>query len=200
MTAQPEASPRRYRASPETRTTGEFGGRLRLLAWLALVSSIGLRGSIFAVPDTYPYGNGRYKLIAVVGVLPLARGLTLGSGTGFTDPSEVLTVVMLPPNPGWNVGTNMISDSYVDFGIPGVIVLPFLVGRFAAFTRRRLRSGKGGYTPSIVFYLFTLALLTELPRYSIDFPARILTWTALLFGVCRLLFMRERSSVARKDN
>jgi hypothetical protein len=164
------------------------------------ITTIALRASISAVPDTYPYGNGKYKLIGLAGVLPLARGLTLGSGTGFTDTSELLTAVMLPPNPGWNVGTNMISDSYVDFGIPGVIVLPFLVGRFAAFTRRRLRSGKGDYTPSVVFYLLTLALLIELPRYSIDFPVRILTWTALLFGVYRLLFMRERPSLSRKDN
>jgi hypothetical protein len=164
------------------------------------ISTIGLRASIFAVPDTYPYGNGKYKLIGFAGVLPLVRGLTLGSGTGFTDTSELLTAVMLPPNAGWNVGTDMISDSYVDFGIPGVIVLPFLVGRFAAFTRRRLRSGKGDYTPSVVFYLLTLALLTEMPRYSIDFPVRILTWTALLFGVYRLLLMRERPSLARKDN
>jgi hypothetical protein len=164
------------------------------------ISTIGLRASISAVPDTYPYGNGKYKLIGVAGVLPLARGLILGSGTGFTDTSQLLTAVMLPPNPGWNVGTNMISDSYVDFGIPGVIVLPFLVGRFAAFTRRRLRSGKGDYTPSVVFYLLTLALLIELPRYSIDFPVRILTWTALLFGIYRLLFMRERASLDRKHS
>jgi hypothetical protein len=87
-----------------------------------------------------------------------------------------------------------------NFGIPGVIVLPFLVGRFATFTRRRLRSGKGDYTPSVVFYLLTLTLLTELPRYSVDFPVWILTWTALLFGVHRLLFMRERTLLARKDN
>jgi hypothetical protein len=164
------------------------------------ITTIGLRASIFAVPGTYPYGNGKYKLIGAAGILPFARGLTLGSGTGFTDTSELLTVVMLPPNPGWNVGTNMISDSYIDFGIPGVIVLPFLVGRFAAYTRRRLRSPKGDYTPSVVFYLLTLALLTELPRYSIDFPVRILTWTALLFGVYRVLFMREGPSLARKDN
>jgi O-antigen polysaccharide polymerase Wzy len=163
------------------------------------ITTIGLRASIFAVPDTYPYGYGKYKLIGFAGVLPFARGLTLGSETGFTDTSEVLTAVMLPPNPGWNVGTNMISDSYVDFGIPGVVVLPFLVGRFAAFTRRRLRSGTGEYTPSVVFYLLTLALLTELPRYAIDFPVRILTWTALLLGAYRLLFIRERPSLAQKD-
>jgi hypothetical protein len=164
------------------------------------ITTVGLRASIFAVPDPYPYGNGKYKLIGVAGVLPFVRGLTLGSGIGFTDTSEVLTAVMLPPKPGWNVGSNMISDSYIDFGVPGVIALPFLVGSFAAFTRRRLRSGEGDYTPSVVFYLLTLALLTELPRYSIDFPVRILAWTALMFGAYRLLFMRDRPSLARKGN
>jgi hypothetical protein len=38
MTAQPEARPRRYRASPGTSTAGESSGRPRLLGWLALVS------------------------------------------------------------------------------------------------------------------------------------------------------------------
>lgn len=156
------------------------------------ITTIGLRATISAVPAVHHYGFGKYKLIGVAGILPMARGLTLPSDLEFTDTSQVLTATMLPPDAGWNVGTNVVSDSYVDFGVAGVILLLYLLGRFGCYTRMRVREAPSS-VPAIVLYLLTLALFTELPRYSVDFPIRILVWSAALFGLYRLIFGNRRA-------
>jgi hypothetical protein len=157
------------------------------------ITTITLRASIAAVPDLFDFGLGRYALLGLAGVLPFIRGIIVGDHEGFLTTSNLLTNVVLKPDSTWGVGTNIISDTYMDFGVPGVVITMFLLGLFVR-SICQWASRSPGATPTVVFYVLTLALFAELPRYGVGFPVRILAWAAVLLWGVRLLHTRDRGS------
>jgi len=160
------------------------------------ISTVTVRAGIHSVPSDIDYGYGKYKLIGILGVVPLLRGYLVGDDSGFITSADVLGYVMLGPTASWGVGTTAVSDTYLDFGTVGVVAVMFLVGLFAARVRNLVRE-RPGSTRVIVIYLTTLALFAELPRYSIDFPVRMLVWTALLLGIAEILSRAGKSSTSK---
>lgn len=150
------------------------------------ITTITLRSSLYAVPGTYDFGFGWYKLVGFAGIFPMIRGLVVGGDHPFVGTSQLFSHEMLGPTATWGVGSNIISDIYVDFGIIGVPVVMYLLGRFCEWIR-----GKAEQEPdsirAVVMYLMTLALFAELPRYTVDFPVRMIVWTAFLLWVSRLV-------------
>ncbi len=105
------------------------------------------------------------------------RGVLLQESV-FDKSSSVLTYFMLRPNASWGVGTNVLSDIYMDFGLPGVPALMTLLGMFAGWIERL-----NAIVPTlwnIVIYLVTAATMAELPRYALDFPVRGIVWTWIM--------------------
>ena len=151
------------------------------------ITTVTLRASLEAVPDHHGFSYGLYKLIGVAGIVPLIRGFVIGQGEQFTSTADILALHVLGEHATWGVGTNIISDIYIDFSIFGVPALMFLTGRFAAAITRHAMNNPGSVMP-VTLYLMTLALFAELPRYSIDFPVRFLTWTVILFALYRVFF------------
>ncbi|SEQ53601.1 oligosaccharide repeat unit polymerase [Devosia sp. YR412] len=149
-------------------------------------TTIAARASFAAVPDVFDYGYGFYKLVGFSGIFPFVRGFLLDGSQLFTTSTDVLTYVVLGPNATWSLGTNTISDIYLDFGIFGVPIAMFFVGCFVARVRRYATLNPKS-TTAIIIYLMTLALMAELPRYSLDFPVRMLAWAALLLWGYRLV-------------
>lgn len=157
------------------------------------ISTVALRASLEAVPEHIDLGYGKYKVIGIAGVVPLIRGLLVTGNAGFVSSSEVLTYVTLGPSATWSVGSNVISDIYVDLGFLGVPIIMLTLGLFAGWVRRSVVENPNS-DRAIVLYLMTLALFAEMPRYSVDFPIRLLAWTALLLGINALL---QRGSAGR---
>ena len=142
-------------------------------------STTTLRATFDIVPDKIDYGYGWYKFIGFTGFVPYIRGIVLGD-VEFSTTAHALTYFMLSPKAEWSVGTNVLSDIYFDFGLPGIPVLMIGLGLFAGCIQHRAAQQPYS-TKTITMYLVALAMLAELARYSLDFPVRAVVWTWMLF-------------------
>lgn len=158
------------------------------------ITTVTLRASLEVVPDRYDYGYGRYKVIGVAGIVPFSRGILLKNDDGYYATSKVLGAALLRPKATWGVGSNIISDIYMDFGPFGVPVLMYGLGAIASAIRRRVIRDPMS-SRHIVLYLVSASLVAELPRYTIDFPIRILVWTTVIFWSWRAV----TEGIARKS-
>lgn len=144
------------------------------------ISTISVRAALARVPEAIDYGYGLYKLIGAAGVIPFIRGMVIPPGIPHLQSSDVLNDILLGPRARWGVGSNVIADAYVDLGVLAVPILLFGVGIFVAVVQRAVTRMPRSPWRSVI-YLMTLALIAEIPRYSLDFPVRPLVWTLLLF-------------------
>ncbi|MDO6693225.1 O-antigen polysaccharide polymerase Wzy [Aliiglaciecola sp. 3_MG-2023] len=154
-------------------------------------TTISLRASISYLEKTDESFQGKFKAIGLLGVIPLVRGMIVDPNDPFTNSAEVNTTEILGANATWSVGTNIVSDSYLDFGVYGVVILLFIVGLFTKFVENGVRQNHGDLQ-YIVIYLFSLALISELPRYAFSFPIRNLVWLFLLFFIYKKFFKVTR--------
>jgi hypothetical protein len=137
------------------------------------------RAALALVPGSYPYFFGKFKIIGIAGVVPYSRGLFVSPNDPFVTSADLISVGVLGSRPTWSLGTNVISDVYVDFGAVGIPLCLFLAGLSLSYVTNRFTKS----VPSLkwsVLYLTTVALIAELPRYSFDFPIRPLVWSFLL--------------------
>jgi oligosaccharide repeat unit polymerase len=150
------------------------------------ISTVGVRAALASVPEHIDYGFGLYKLIGIGGIIPFIRGLVIPPDIPYTQSSDVLNDILLGEWASWGVGSNVIVDIYVDFGVLAVPILLFTLGLFVAFVQRAVAQLPDSPWRGVC-YLMTLALTAEIPRYSLDFPLRPLVWTLLLFWVVSLI-------------
>jgi oligosaccharide repeat unit polymerase len=162
------------------------------------ISTVGVRAALASVPEHIDYGYGLYKLIGIGGVIPFIRGLMIPPDMPYIQSSDVLNDILLGTWARWGVGSNVIVDIYVDFGVLAVPVLLFMLGLFVAFVQRSAAQLPDSPWRA-VFYLMTLALIAEIPRYSLDSPLRPLVWTLLLFWVVSMV-SKSPSPPTRKSN
>ncbi|MCK1485646.1 O-antigen polysaccharide polymerase Wzy [Bradyrhizobium sp. 193] len=157
------------------------------------ITTTTLRATFDIIPERMDYGYGKYKLIGFAGIVPLIRGSLLGSNNTLATTADVLSYYMLGQNAGWSVGSNLITDIYMDFGVIGIPILMCLLGRFAgAIQQNAMRNPLS--TKTITFYLLVLANFGELSRYALDFPVRMLVWTYLLFFVYEAILGKGRGN------
>lgn len=146
------------------------------------VTTIGLRATVEVFPHLQSYTYGVLKLMQFTTIIPFSGAFYLPYlNPDYTSSAIMLGDIMLPASADYEPGTNVVSDSYIDFGITGVVVLLFATGWFAKAMRNSVARDPGDPL-RIVMYLITMAMLAELPRYAIEVPARTLAW-AFLFGV-----------------
>ena len=150
------------------------------------ISTISLRAGLAAVPDRIDYGYGIYKVVGFAGVLPFIRGFLVPDDMKFTSSSDVLNAVLLGPSPTWGVGTNVIADVYMDFGLLSVPIVLFLLGLGVAYAQNAVTRRPSSLWRA-TFYLTTFALVAQMPRYALSFPVRPLLWVLLLFWATFLL-------------
>jgi oligosaccharide repeat unit polymerase len=160
------------------------------------ISTIGVRAALARVPETIDYGYGLYKLIGAAGVIPFIRGQIVSPDIAYLQSADVLNDILLGPRARWGVGSNVIVDVYVDLGVIAVPVMLFGLGIFVAFVQRAVTRLPGSPWRSVI-YLMTLALIAEIPRYSLDFPVRPLVWTFLIFWAVSVLRNQETVSSQR---
>lgn len=161
-----------------------------------------LRATFEITPDLVPFAYGRYKLIGFAGVIPLIRGYVLPQNSSFNATADALSYYMIGPSANWSVGSNVLSDIYMDFGLLGVPVLMGAIGYLLARVRSAVASH--GATAKVVFtYMILVGTVGEIARYSYDFPVRMLTWGLLIFIAYEIIFLRlfgpGRSSARRRQ-
>jgi oligosaccharide repeat unit polymerase len=161
------------------------------------ITTMTVRASVETVPSSIPFQFGYFKVIGILGIFPFSRGLfqTLFPSQ-YSTSADLLGNVMLGPSATWNVGSNVISDSYLDFGVVGVIIILGILGALGALLRNSVAARP--HDPArIAMYLLALALLAETPRYSADFAVRSLVWAAMFLVVVQHLSARRRGSRGR---
>jgi hypothetical protein len=150
------------------------------------LTTLTVRATVDIAPTLEPYALGYYKLVGFGGIVPFVRGFLIGKDTGFTDTSQVIQYYVLGPDATWSLGSNPVSDLYLDFGPIGVVAGLTLLG-YAAAAARNFVVRKGPSSPRIFLYIATLAMLSEAPRYTLDFPVRTVVWGYLAFWIYEAL-------------
>ncbi len=145
------------------------------------ITTISIRALLQMYDESGQLYFGLFKLIGILGIVPFSRGLLLPDSVAISDTSQLVTVYIFGNQPHWQVGTSLISDSFIDFGFMGVVLIPLVYGYIGARFQKKAREFKS--LKVIVMFLIFLASYLQLPRYSADFPVRMLVWTWLLLVV-----------------
>ena len=156
---------------------GELGGSVRVLNVAVKISEDGnffyglfkMNNLISAVPFSSRYAT------AIVG--PYLRGLTT---------SSYMTGVILGPDSRTGVGTTIIADIYLDFGIAGCIVLMGLLGVFIAWIENRCFTSLSLYFHTIYFIYLSLAFYWCRSAYITN--SKEVLWTFLIVVVFQRVF------------
>jgi hypothetical protein len=164
------------------------------------VTTIGLRATVETFPDVYEFSHGVLKLIQFSTIIPFSGKFYLPYlDPDYTSSAVMLGDIMLPAGADYEPGTNVISDSYIDFGVLGVMVILFGIGLFAKAIRNYV-----AHDPSdahrVIMYLLTMALLAELPRYAVEVPARTLAWALVFSTAIGLVSARIRPRNSESKN
>jgi hypothetical protein len=161
------------------------------------LTTMTVRATFDFAPDPEPYAGGYYKLVGFGGIVPLVRGIIIGKSERFTDTSQVIAYYVLGPDAAWSLGSNPISDLYLDFGPAGVAIGLALLGYVSAQTRNYI-ARYGPSSPRIFLYVALLAMMSEVPRYTIDFPVRLVVWGSLVYWLYGVVNPAARIAARRR--
>jgi oligosaccharide repeat unit polymerase len=150
------------------------------------ITIAGYRATFNIVQDKHDYFYGKFLFLSITSIIPFLSGQLVSPNDPYVSSSATITHNLLGANASWSMGANIVSDLYMDFGIIGVILFMFLIGRFAIYVQNKLVSNTSSLK-WVVVYLMTLAMFAELPRYGIAFPIRNLVWTFLFFLLFNIL-------------
>lgn len=145
------------------------------------------RAAMAYVPAQLDYFYGKFKLIGFSGVIPYSRGIFVEKDDPYVTSSDVVTEAVLGSHSTWSLGTNVISDLYLDFGFFGVPLLMAAAGVVLGALTARAAVTVPTFD-SLLAYFIAVPLFAELPRYSFDFPVRPIAWTLALLFVYRQLW------------
>ena len=104
-----------------------------------------------------------------------------------SDPVDLSTARILTKeyDAHYGLGTNMVIDLYMNFGVLGVIIFMFVLGFIASkFQREAYYSNNFNY---IIAYVFLVALAIYMPRSTIFDPLRPIIWAILLYQFLKVL-------------
>lgn len=119
-----------------------------------------------------------------------------------SDPVDLSTARILTKeyNAHYGLGTNMVIDLYMNFGIPGVAVFMFLLGLLATkFQREAYYSNNFNY---MIAYVFLVALAIYMPRSTVFDPLRPIIWAILLYQFLKglRLLLLQLSNMINNEN
>jgi len=142
------------------------------------ITTISIRATLQMYDESGKLYFGLFKLIGILGIVPFSRGVLLPDSITVSDTSQLVTNYIFGNGPHWQVGTSLVGDSFIDFGFLGVVLIAFVYGYFGA--KSQLKANDTRNLKVMVLFLVLLATYLQVPRYSADFPVRMLMWTWLL--------------------
>ena len=143
------------------------------------ITAISLRATLDLVPAKLDYSFGLFKLIGVLGIFPFSRGFVLPKNLEATDTSQLISQNVIGTRSLWQIGTSLIGDCYIDFGVLGVLGFGYLIGYYAKKIQTNFELDP---TPlNISLFLFSSTIAIQYSRYTFDFPIRFIVWSILLF-------------------
>lgn len=151
------------------------------------LSSVGVRATIYVVNELDGFYYGLFKLFGFLGMFPFLLGF-LFSDIPFDTTSSYLTYKISGTNAAFGLGTNIVSDLYIDFGLFGVITLMYLLGNVVSLMNSSATREMSPY--GLITYLIAVATISESVRYSYLFPLKYFFWSSLIyFGLKQIFFI-----------
>lgn len=149
------------------------------------ITTTGVRATFAAVPRKRDFFYGKFKVVSFTTLIPYSSRLFFSKDDPYLGSSDVIKEEMITSKATWGTGTNIISDSYLDFGILGVIFIMYGLGYYAG----KVKNTCVKYPENIQYFFLYILILTyysEISRYGLDFILRAVIWTSLLFGLLKL--------------
>lgn len=148
-------------------------------------TTVGYRGTFSLVPNKIEHTLGYYQSIGVIGVIPFIKGYFLKKGDMATT-SNLLTLHLKGRNSPMGIGTNVISDLYIDFGFVGVLIGMFILGRYILYIEEKIKNNMHSVL-WFSLYFISLATISEMPRYNFTFPLRTYIWVIIVISTFSFL-------------
>ncbi len=147
-------------------------------------------GVEYVQENGFNYGKSMfYYFFAPVPFLPsLMTNIFMNS-----EPSELTSAYIITKraNATYGLGTNIIADLYMAFGMVGVIVFMFLLGYLVTNFQLKAYFSEDMYY--IITYIFLISFSVYLPRTSIFSPFRHIIWAIVIlmfFKSLRLMLIK----------
>tara|TARA_B100002049_G_scaffold101937_1_gene75241 strand:- start:5743 stop:7140 length:1398 start_codon:yes stop_codon:yes gene_type:complete len=154
------------------------------------LTNIVTRSVFHFVPNKHDFFYGKFKLIGIAGIIPYARGLIISPNDPYYSSSRYLTDSI---GSHFGLGTSIVADSYIEFGIPSLIVILYCLGLFGNYIKEKARLNHN--IKWLIIYAFSLGVFAEIPRYSIDFIIKTLVWSLLFFFIYEFFIIKDKLSL-----
>ena len=142
-------------------------------------------GIDYADKNGYNYGKDMFiHLFAAVPRLPVfMANLVFDSTPRELSSGYIITIEALGPNPTWGLGTNLIADIYMNFGLFGVLIFMFLLG--VIIRKLQISVQTKSNILNLVVYLFLLSFSLYMPRTTYFTPLRFVLWSIIIYLIVK---------------
>lgn len=130
--------------------------------------------------DTHSYTYGLSMLGCLLSPIPFGQRLFMnvtGIPSFLLDSPNFHTFLQFGAKPPLGLGTNIVGDVYLAFGLIGVVVLFFILGRFIVYVRGRMYNGSYLYT---IVYLVVASDAIYMCRAAYFDAFKSVLWTILI--------------------
>jgi len=143
-------------------------------------------GIEYAEVNGYNYGKDMFVTIfaAFPRVPVFMAGWVFDATPRELSSGYILTTEALGPNPAWGLGTNLIADIYMNFGLIGIIILMGILGLLIRKLQLSVRAGSS--VLNLVVYLFLLSFSLYLPRTAYLTPLRYVLWAIIIYYLVKV--------------
>ena len=129
----------------------------------------------------------------LISVFPFIQTLLVSiTNVELQTSSEFFTEEVLGTNPTWGVGTNLVADVYISFGLVGCVILFYFFGRFIEISRLNMLY-KNTITTNIIYFSM-VSLAIYMPRTGLLTPLKFIVWSLVIYIFLRFIkFIRSMS-------
>jgi len=137
--------------------------------------------------EDYGVNFGRTSIFpATLSVFPFTQSLYESvTGDDLETSGQFFTRLAFGDNPSYGLGTNLVSDVYISFGVFGNALLFFFLGRLVEVFRNR--GIKGNFLIPSIIYFMLLSNAVYWSRSGFFTTMKLLVWTLIIyFGISLL--------------
>lgn len=157
-----------------------------------LGSSVRVLNTGIALAESDGFWWGKFQAVNLLGLIPMAKGFvihTLHLNFGMTS-STYLTWNINGVHSAVGAGTSIVTDVYLDWGVTGVIILFFILGRFMAWLELNVVHSHSLYLNSL--YLMILSNALYWGRAAYLNKINVLVWSLLILWVAHRFLLGYR--------
>jgi oligosaccharide repeat unit polymerase len=129
--------------------------------------------------DNFGHTYGLNMLGGIIATIPSGERILTHFGVRHNSLSsaELLTEYTLGEGSTLGLGTNIITDIYVSFGLPGILLLMFFLG---FFVNRQLYNASNLKYYSVILYACLMSYSVYLVRSTYTHPMKLIVWCLII--------------------